>query len=442
MLLSTNILLSIILIVTPSLTSPILPGPGLPAIASNSSAPSSSSFSSDVLNTVIQTISSQIDSESPPGSPTKGLIRSLPIYQSGWISASTYNTLINYWHLTHQQGQEQNAQPVPVSPIAGAPVAPSPDPFTFSLSSSILAQAGPQGDFSGAISPGNDDQLWWGLTTISAAEYGLPGCENWLDLAKNVFKAVIDRWQGDMCPSAAESGKGGLGWQIDTAKDGYHYKNAITNGLAFQLAARLAKAEASGYTTNFYLDWAKKLWDSGFGSLINEESYKVFDGVHAPECAKAAEEEWSYNVGVWMGGCAVMHQLSTDGSTDEDWKGRACKFVDSAIATFTRNGILYEPRCEDEGKCNDDQQTFKAALARWMGLTATLVPETKDKIKAVLEASKNAALTTVQASPGKNQASLKWSQKDGGGVGYDAKTANGVGAQLGLVELLVQSQGL
>ncbi|KAF2211679.1 glycoside hydrolase family 76 protein, partial [Cercospora zeae-maydis SCOH1-5] len=312
-----------------------------------------------------------------------------------WISASTYNTLINYWHLTHQQGQNH-------------------------LSSSIISQAGPQGDFSGAISPGNDDQLWWGLTTISAFEYGLPGCEDWLAFAKNVFQAVITRWQEGMCPSATISG--GLGWQIDTSLDGYHYKNAITNGLAFQLAARLAVATGNqaSYTTNFYADWANKLWDANFGVVIDEGSYKVFDGVHAPECTKAADEEWSYNVGVWMGGCAVMNQLGSAagaGSTVvavEDWASRACKLLDSAIGTFTRGMVLYEPRCEDDGTCNDDQQTFKAALARWMGLTGRLVPGTQEKIKSVLEASKNAALTTVQASPGKNQASLKWSQKDGG----------------------------
>ncbi|KAM3425307.1 Mannan endo-1,6-alpha-mannosidase [Cercospora zeina] len=435
-----NILLSVVLIIAPSsLTSPVLPvGRGAPSVGNNSS----SSTSSAILNTLVATISAQIDYTSPPGTPTRGLIKSLPIAQSGWISASTYNTLINYWYLTHQQGHNQS-----LPPSADA-AAPSTDPFTFTLSASILSQAGPQSDFSGAISPGNDDQLWWGLTAISAFENGLPGREYWLKFAKNVFKVVIDRYQWNMCPSATASG--GLGWQIDRSMDGYHYKNAITNGLAFQLAARLvfATVKPDSHAAKFYADWADKLWHANLGGVIDEGSYKVFDGVHAPECKKGADEEWSYNLGVWMGGCAVMAGLNgvtkdrLEVTAPVNWGPRTSRFVDSAIATFTRENVLYEPRCEDGGTCNDDQQTFKAALARSMGLTARLVPETRERIKKVLEASRSAALTTVQASPGKNKASLKWSQKDGGGVGYDPKTANGVGAQLGLVELLVQSEGL
>ncbi|KAI5359563.1 putative glycoside hydrolase, family 76, six-hairpin glycosidase superfamily [Septoria linicola] len=298
-------------------------------------------------------------------SNTKGLIASLPPYQS-WILASTHNTMIDYWHYTGN------------------------DTYADETASGIVTQAGPQGDFSGSISPGNDDALWWGLTCISAAEYKLPTSQvggnttDWLELAKEVFHSVIARWQPDMCGPGA----GGLRWQIDIGHEGYKYKNAITQGLAFQLAARLAALTRE----NSYEEWASKLFDTSLDAgLIDKSTHQVKDGVHAPVCSQPADERWSYNAGVFMYGAAVMTSLnsSSDGERDTHWQDHAKGFISAAISDFTRNKILYEPRCEDTSTCNTDQQTFKSYLARWMGMTATLLPKLRGEVSEVLKASKS-----------------------------------------------------
>ncbi|EMF14347.1 glycoside hydrolase family 76 protein, partial [Sphaerulina musiva SO2202] len=311
-----------------------------------------------------------------------------------WISASTHNTMIDYWH------------------YAGNCT------YANQTASGIISQAGPDNDFS-AVSPGNDDALWWGLTCISAAEYGFPVPEegpstDWLCLAKNVFGSVISRWQPDMCGP----GKGGIGWQVSTTSSGHEYKNAITQGLAFQLAARLAAITKERQ----YEVWANKIFDVSLqAGLIDNATYQVSDGVHAPGCSDVGDERWSYNVAVFMYGAAVMHRHTCSRS----WTARS---------NFAENSshILYEQRCEDSGTCNTDQQTFKAYLARWMGMTATLLPETRDRIMEVLNASAKAAIEVVNAGPHKNVASLKWTE---GRAGYNESSV-GVGAQLGVVEVV------
>ncbi|KXT00914.1 hypothetical protein AC578_5735 [Pseudocercospora eumusae] len=112
------------------------------------------------------------------------------------------------------------------------------------LLTGIQAQAG-SGDFSGPNIPGNDDQLWWGLSAMTYAEFG-PSPDTWLSLAKNVFATVMARWQ---TVGSCANHLGGIGWQIDPKNPnrGYHYMNAITNGLALQLAARLPRYTGEQY---------------------------------------------------------------------------------------------------------------------------------------------------------------------------------------------------
>jgi hypothetical protein len=56
---------------------------------------------------------------------------------------------------------------------------------------------------------------------------------------------------------------------------------------------------------------------------------------------------------------------------------------------------MYEVACEEvktaSGDCDQDQQSFKAYLARWMAATAKLCPWTSDTIMGYLRASAAAA---------------------------------------------------
>lgn len=49
---------------------------------------------------------------------------------------------------------------------------------------------------------GNDDQGWWALAAMTAAEYGFPspaGAPSWLSLAQNVMGAFQSRWDMTRC---------------------------------------------------------------------------------------------------------------------------------------------------------------------------------------------------------------------------------------------------
>jgi mannan endo-1,6-alpha-mannosidase len=85
---------------------------------------------------------------------------------------------------------------------------------------------------------GNDDQAFWAFSAMSAAELNFPdppsGQPSWLALAQAVFNLQVGRWDTLYCG-------GGLRWQIFFANPGYDYKNTISNGAFFQLAARLGR---------------------------------------------------------------------------------------------------------------------------------------------------------------------------------------------------------
>lgn len=85
-------------------------------------------------------------------------------------------------------------------------------------------------------SEGNDDQVFWAFTSMIAAEVGFPdppdGKPQWLALMQGVFNTQAHRWADDTCGR-------GLRWQIFPFNNGYHYKNSISNGGFFNIAARL-----------------------------------------------------------------------------------------------------------------------------------------------------------------------------------------------------------
>lgn len=85
---------------------------------------------------------------------------------------------------------------------------------------------------------GNDDQSFWGMAVLTAAEVNFPnppaGDPQWLALAQAVFNRQVSRWDNATCG-------GGLRWQIFPFNSGYNYKNAISNGCFFNMGARLGK---------------------------------------------------------------------------------------------------------------------------------------------------------------------------------------------------------
>lgn len=241
------------------------------------------------------------------------------------------------------------------------------------IETTLLSQATEDNNFLQAECTGNDDQVWWALAALAAAEsgmtssYGMP----FSHFARVVFEEQKRRWDWSSCG-------GGMKFKIKSSDVGYHYKSTIANGLLFQLAARIAMFENDSESQG----WAEMIYDWTEGVGLISKDYAVFDGTDdASECVGINHDQWSYNVGVFMYGSVVMAALTGEAK----WVERTRGFVQAAKRDFTRSsdGALWEPRC-DPDYCNNDQVAFKGSLARWLGGTAVLMPELKPQIFAMI----------------------------------------------------------
>lgn len=150
-----------------------------------------------------------------------------------WEAGAMFGAMIDYWYYTndttyndiveqalvHQAGDDRNYMPINASK-----------------------------------SMGNDDQGFWGMTAMMAAERNFQNPPEdqpqWLALAQAVVSSQSGRWDTATCG-------GGLKWQVYVFNKGYDYKNSISNGAMFNIASRLAV-----YTGNStYAELAEKTWD-------------------------------------------------------------------------------------------------------------------------------------------------------------------------------------
>lgn len=194
-----------------------------------------------------------------------------------------FGTLIDYWTLTGDST------------------------YNSLVSEGLLHQVGTDANFMPANQTsalGNDDQSFWGLTAMSAAEHNFPNPPKdqpqWVELAQAVFNSQVPRWDEQTCA-------GGLRWQIFPFNAGFDYKNSISNGLMFNMASRLAR-----YTGNqTYADWADKIYTWMEDRSLVDDKFNVFDGSHdlQTNCSTHVPIQWTYNVGVLLHGAANMYNL-------------------------------------------------------------------------------------------------------------------------------------
>ena len=182
----------------------------------------------------------------------------------------------------------------------------------------MLWQAGPDNDYmtpNQTKTEGNDDQGFWGMAAMSAAEQKFPDPPSnkpqWLALAQAVFNDQASRWDNQYC-------NGGLRWQIFTFNTGYDYKNSISNGCFFNLGARLAL-----YTGNStYADWAEKTFNWTQAVSLMSQDYHFYDGAHTTlNCSDINRVQWTYNAGVFLLGASVMYNYVRRSYTKH---GRIC----------------------------------------------------------------------------------------------------------------------
>lgn len=148
---------------------------------------------------------------------------------------------------------------------------------------------------------GNDDQAFWGMAALTAAETRYPNPPDdqpqWLALAQAVFNTQALRWDPGTCG-------GGLKWQIVPFNKGYNYRNTISNGCFFNMAARLAV-----YTNNnTYAHWANRIWDWTVAVGLSSPDYQFYDGTEdTKNCTSVNHVRWTYNAGVYLHGTANMY---------------------------------------------------------------------------------------------------------------------------------------
>ncbi|KAL1297378.1 hypothetical protein AAFC00_004918 [Neodothiora populina] len=265
--------------------------------------------------------------------------------------------------------------------------------YVETVSQALVAQRGENNDFMPSFyagSMGNDDQAFWACAALSALEYGFPeppngtaGNPTWQSLSEAVFNNLVRRWNTTQCA-------GGLKWQVFPQNPGFDYKQTISNAGFFQISARLARF--TGNAT--YYEWAEKTWDWLTTIGLTTPAGEVFDGSDdLLNCTELNQIEWTYNSGMMLYGAAALYNY-TNGSAL--WADRTTALLNRAESVFfnaleNSTGIMIEQACEPYYTCNNDQWSFKAYLARWMGKTAILAPFTRAAIMPLLTSSAQAA---------------------------------------------------
>ena len=300
------------------------------------------------------------------------------------------------------------------------------------ITTALLAQKGPDENYivpEHRYDEGNDDQAFWGLGLMSALEGQFPEppagavrrAGGWLGMLTALFDNQTSRWDMTSCG-------GGLKWQIYPENDyGYNYKNSVSNGAYFQLAARLAR-----YTGNpSYVALATRTWDWCVSiGLINAGNFDIYDGSDDKlNCTELDHTRWSYNVALFLYGAASLY----DHTRDPIWAERVNGLVEAVSVFFTpyanATDIAYEAACETWGTCNVDQYSFKAYLARWLGKTMVLAPWTGGRISPWLRASAVAAAGACSGGWSGEGCGHKWYLD---GNGWDGTT--GLGQQQSALE--------
>ncbi|KAI0515476.1 glycoside hydrolase family 76 protein [Xylaria bambusicola] len=335
-----------------------------------------------------------------------------------WEAGAMFGTMVDYWFLTGDESYVEVTK------------------------QALVHQAGDDKDYmptNQTRTMGNDDQGFWAMAAMSAAENNFPNPPadqpQWLALAQAVFNEYVDRWDPETC-------NGGLRWQVFTFNNGYNYKNSISNGCFFNIAARLAR-----YTGNqTYADWAEKVWDWMEEIGFIDEQYNVFDGAGVEaECTEFSRPQWTYNAGIFLHGAAVMYNVyntSSDASTEigggnatagEVWAQRTQGMMQRTVDLFYNGtGVPTEHSCEPFNQCNIDQQSFKGYLMRWMTGTAQMAPFTFDTLMPLVQSAAAAAALQCSGSPPADQfrgdpgtaCGFKWTQ----GADFDGLV--GVGEQM------------
>ncbi|TAQ90349.1 hypothetical protein B7494_g1336 [Chlorociboria aeruginascens] len=327
-----------------------------------------------------------------------GLLPIVPEHYFWWECGAMMGSLISYWHYTGDTT------------------------YNDVVSQALQFQVGPYNDYmppNESSSLGNDDQAFWGMAALAAAEYNfpdpLPTQPSWLSLAQAVFNEQIGRWETRTCG-------GGIRWQIYEIT-GYNLKNTISNGCLFNIASRLAR-----YTGDqMYADWAVKVWDWMSAIQLFDDYWNVYDNADADKdnCSTIDPHQWTYNAATLLMGASTMYNY-TNGS--DIWRNRTSGLLGRISTAFFVDGVMQEI-CEESGVCDTDQKSFKAYLSRWMAAATQMAPFTYENVTSLLTSSAKAATAQCNGGSSGQDCGIRW---------YNNGTwdgTNGVGQQMSALEV-------
>lgn len=259
---------------------------------------------------------------------------------------------------------------------------------------------------------------------MSAAEYSFPQPPTpfppWIQIVQNAWESFATRWNTSGC-------HGGLKWQFHAENAGWYYKSTISNGCFFQLSARLAR-----YTGNAtYLHWANAIWDWTRGVGLIDDMYNVYDGTdELLNCTAVDHHQWSYNVGAFLYGAAVLQNYT---NSSHLWMDRTLGLLDSVNSFVTpfknSTNMIFEAACELKQTCNIDQLSMKAFLVRWLAGTSLMAPFTAGRVGELLRTSAKGAAASCTGAPSGNTCGSKWYTG-----GWDG--TSGLGQQLSAMEVM------
>ncbi|KAG9241841.1 glycoside hydrolase family 76 protein [Calycina marina] len=298
--------------------------------------------------------------------PTTIGILPKPLYW--WEAGALWGAMLGYYHYTNDSS------------------------YNAVVTQALLSQVGPTDDFMNPLyfdSTGNDDQGFWGMAAMAAAEQDFPqpttGSYSWLQLVENLWNSQVARWDTTTCG-------GGLKWQ----------------------------------------------WTSDIGLI--SPVYYVYDCTDDTKgCVDQNKIAWTYNAAVFLYGSAVMYNYTNGSSL---WTERTRGILDTSGHFFdpykNATGVMWEPPCEGVNTCDNYQYSFKGYLSRFMWKTAILAPFIESAIATLVTASAVAAARTCSGGNDTVTCGQHWYYApSGNGSYYDGRF--GVGQQMSALETV---QGL
>ena len=126
-------------------------------------------------------------------------------------------------------------------------------------------------------------------------------------------------------------------------------------------------------------------------------------------CTGVDHHQWSYNVGVFLYGSAILSNFTNN---SQIWVDRTTGLFAATDSFFTpyknATDILFEAACELDSSCNTDQWSMKAYVARWMATSSVVAPYISGRVGQLLRTSAIGAASACTGGLYGNTCGSKW----------------------------------